>query len=458
MSPATDAEYVVSTNYGDCTPDGNIYGIVNESLNAGEKGTGQLLFTSGVVGTGTSDIEGVVSPPRFINHIEFTGTQYIDTGLPVAPNFYVYTDFLVSSAPDSSGAVIIGTSNSNNYRFWTCTIQQALTMNCGLINNCVSTKAIELNKRHHVAVKFFNGDQQLYVNDELYCSATNTANSSQLSSFASLSNLRIGAKVYNATNGFFKGKIYAFRIYDENKVLIRDFKPAIYNNQYCLYDVVESKPYYNAGTGEFMGDGEFKEMVETDIPEPDNTPTFIDYIESSGTQYVDTGITTKTGIKVEACSQLTSLASGTYLFGARVATASQRNDLMLYYNTSKSRTEMYYYYSNNGYNFCTDADSFFSAKNTYETIDGKLVVNGTTLIEKTGTAFTSDLSMFIFCTNNNGTPNGYSYLKLYSCKIYDGDTLVRDLKPAIVRNQYCLYDMVESRPYFNAGTGAFTGA
>ena len=67
--------------------------------------------------------------------------------------------------------------------------------------------------------------------------------------------------------------------------------------------------------------------------------------------------------------------------------------------------------------------------------------------------------MYIFNNNNNGSLSGGSSAKLYSCKIYDNGTLIRDFVPAkrMSDNVYGLWDKVNEVLYENAGTGTFTG-
>lgn len=48
-------------------------------------------------------------------------------------------------------------------------------------------------------------------------------------------------------------------------------------------------------------------------------------------------------------------------------------------------------------------------------------------------------------------------IELYSMKIYDGDTLIRDYIPHYYNGEYGLYDLVNKQFYTNVGTGAFTG-
>ena len=50
-------------------------------------------------------------------------------------------------------------------------------------------------------------------------------------------------------------------------------------------------------------------------------------------------------------------------------------------------------------------------------------------------------------------------MALYYCRIFDGDTLLRDYIPCInASGAVGLYDLVGRQFYGNAGTGAFTGS
>lgn len=51
-------------------------------------------------------------------------------------------------------------------------------------------------------------------------------------------------------------------------------------------------------------------------------------------------------------------------------------------------------------------------------------------------------------------------VRIYYCKIYEGDTLVRDFIPVLSlenshENEPCLYDQVENKFYYNQGSGTF---
>ena len=68
--------------------------------------------------------------------------------------------------------------------------------------------------------------------------------------------------------------------------------------------------------------------------------------------------------------------------------------------------------------------------------------------------------MYLFGVNTSGsTNNQLGSLRIYSCKIYDNGTLVRDFKPYYDSNGVaCLFDAVSGTYYYNAGTGVFTAS
>lgn len=192
---------------------------------------------------------------QYVDYLESSGTQYIDTGLPVAPNFYIDADIMITDTPDSV-MCLMGTSTvTEAYRFWVCTFQiDTLYPNCALMNNSIATKGLSVNTKYNIYSKFFDGEQNLYINDELYCSATNTSTSDAQSKWLAQGSLYIGKAVQADLDYFYIGRIYGFKIYDKDNVLIRDFRPAKDEaGVYCLYDEVTKTYFYNQGTGEFLG-------------------------------------------------------------------------------------------------------------------------------------------------------------------------------------------------------------
>lgn len=177
--------------------------------------------------------------------------------------------------------------------------------------------------------------------------------------------------------------------------------------------------------------------------------TPLEYIASSGTQYIDTGYIPNQDTRVYAECVL-PIASGSTqaLFGSRVSSSSSQYQFVTqggYYRTDYNTTI-------NNFTQTSFGDTKFYIDKNKNITD----VNGQYNIEQTYGTFTCPGNMYIFATNNNGSVYGYASAKLYVLKIYDNDVLIRDFIPAKDEiGNAGLFDKVEEKFYYNAGTGSF---
>lgn len=87
--------------------------------------------------------------------------------------------------------------------------------------------------------------------------------------------------------------------------------------------------------------------------------------------------------------------------------------------------------------------------------------NGTAKLDDTSyTISTTPLSgvtipISLFGRNTNGTTNNFIVGKMWSCKIYNGDTLIMDLVPIEKDNVGYMYDQITFQLFENVGTGNF---
>lgn len=183
--------------------------------------------------------------------------------------------------------------------------------------------------------------------------------------------------------------------------------------------------------------------------------TRLDYIESSGTQYIDTGFkpngNTQVDIKFKMVNQGTAQQS---IFGARpgssgrftVFTGTNSAALQVDYGTESSLSSPDTAISGLSLNTMTELS-----------MSNALVVNGTTVKTVSAVTFTSTYNLYLFANNNAGVVQLPSAMLLYSCKIYDNGTLVRDFIPCKnASGAIGLWDNVNSAFYANAGTGTFS--
>ena len=177
----------------------------------------------------------------------------------------------------------------------------------------------------------------------------------------------------------------------------------------------------------------------------------LEYIQSTGTQYIDTGIieTNDTAIN---CKFNIDTAANDYLFG------SQQNLDYMAYNG-------FYYNNVLEYNYQEIAISASDSIEIQQKVEGStntIVINGTSYSAEIGTCQNSSLLIFAIRYKSdvqNGSVRVYSgSAKVYYFQIVQGGNLVFDGIPCInASGEVGLYDLVGKQFYGNAGTGVFVG-
>ena len=178
---------------------------------------------------------------------------------------------------------------------------------------------------------------------------------------------------------------------------------------------------------------------------------YVEWIESSGSQYVDTGFKPNNNTHVVADIQVVTLSGYAPLFGARIA--SRNNEFATWAIDETS------YQDGFGTSMTAGLAAKTTDRNTVDKNKNRFIVNETTLTTHAAATFQSNLNLYIFNINTNGSLSGSykTYARLFSFQIYDNDALVRDLRPCYdPEGVACLYDRVEKKYYYNAGTGSFT--
>lgn len=179
----------------------------------------------------------------------------------------------------------------------------------------------------------------------------------------------------------------------------------------------------------------------------------IEYLESTGTQWIDTGFNFKGSSKIEI--SFTGLAKGNLaVYGGDNGNAWNTGEFALFWindkfdmiipnsNTSSTIPRKYDYTTNIVYNISVDKTS--------------CVINGTTYNHNMYAEYYCNRTLYLYGTNRGNSSLTYpAPIKLYLCKIFDDGTLVRDFIPVRVGNIGYMYDKVSKQLFGNAGTGAF---
>ena len=184
---------------------------------------------------------------------------------------------------------------------------------------------------------------------------------------------------------------------------------------------------------------------------------WLDYIESDGTQYIDTGFTPNGNTKVVMEARFLKAGSRGALFGAR--TGSETRAYVMTRLSSGTTIRSYY---NNGYKDVNGNNMDWNTDGLDDTvyIKDKNVssVNGVGFVA-TKSDFECDCTMYLMGMNAKNSAEWLSALRFYSCQVYDNDVLVRDFVPVrTVTGLVGLFDKVHNKLYTDANGGEFTAA
>lgn len=180
--------------------------------------------------------------------------------------------------------------------------------------------------------------------------------------------------------------------------------------------------------------------------------TQIEYLQSSGTQHIDTGFKPNNNSKIVTTLQYVSSSSGNkFCLGARTS-------------NNVGRFSLGYSFGSGGGWFFGHGASVTTVNTTSSPTDKTSVVidkNVCTIAGQSATAtpstFSTTQNLVLFADNEGGKVGQNGAIKLYDCSIYDNGTLVRNFVPA--RNSsgtLGLYDTVNGIFYTNQGSGTFT--
>lgn len=373
--------------------------------------------------------DGLPDNVEQLEYIESTGTQYIDTGVFPSNNLKIN---IKACYTNSNSSYMLGSDNAYNAGIHIRLDSKYIgifggsIMNTGVVSqvNVPVTITLQNNKIYVDGQQKGSGSPQdvsKYSKSSIYVFCTH----------------RGGEAKYNASM-----RLYELQMYDGD-TLIRDFIPILdENNVAYLYDKVEKKSYYNSGTGTFNYKKKDSQNMQL---------TKVSYIESTGTQYIDTGVKPSNSTKVDIKFMYNSLNG--FVYGSRTSSSgSDAHEFII------NASGLVFPQFDGQHNEISSSYNKIGEEYILSNSQSGAYINGNLIKSYNTATFSSKHSMFLFGLNQNGTVEYRKFIgRLYYCKIYNGDTLVRDFVPVIDgSNIACLYDRVEKKCYYNAGTGTFS--
>lgn len=261
---------------------------------------------------------------------------------------------------------------------------------------------------------------------------------------------------------FTTGNKFSFR---ENMIYLNDnikiaeniencaFSDSLENGKTVITVTIKARDAEERSIEYVLSNEGYSSSYENESDYTEKNYTEIEYVESTGTQYIKTGINADSSLDVYLEFQFTSDPSVfTRIFGAR--DDWQKNALSIQKLANK---KLRIDYGSQNY---TDIDIISTdTKYIYRQEKNNLYINGTKVTNFTTTQFTgSELYLF----NGNLRDAEYNFQgesftgRVFRLKISKENNTLLDLIPIIdSNNTICLYDKVEGKYYYNQGTGDF---
>lgn len=377
----------------------------------------------------SSGFDTTLSDYNVVEYIESTGTQYIDTGLIMEKSTTMRMEISAQLTSNGNWAGV------NGY------MQHQANLGGGSKGLFV----VDYNGNTHIENIYFNNTLKLTQDwTSAYSGAENKVAVIGMGDKNNTWWTNISANKYAQV-----GKWYYIKVY-KSGTLVRDYVPCVRNSDGVagLYDKVENKFYTNSGTGSFGSGAATGDAVEE--------YKRVEHLDFTGGQYINTGIIPTANIKTE--SSFVAKSGDKWLFGSRTSYGS--SDIYAFHITSG--TEVWYQIKTNNTSPTRNVAAYFNNKSSLSTSRSAFTFNGQTFSGLgTDALATSTWPMYIGSINTAGKADGgggRNFVgELYSFKIWDGTTLVRDFVP-VVRSRddvAGLYDMVGHKFYANIGFGSF---
>ena len=363
-----------------------------------------------------------------IEYLENTGNNFITTNyIPNSNNLVIKTKFYLSGYSTTVAwiAWFTGYSGEQNntfrvIRFNTTNNSVYVNHNSKANNGGTQVSISGLNTLYDITLS--HGKININGTETNISTTSGNENTSPFTLFAN-------GGVSTPTS-FTYGRFYYFSVYDGNNPVL-NLVPVRVGNVGYMYDTVNKKLFGNSGSGSF-------------VLGPDKVYNEIEYLESSGTQRIDTNIVGGKNTAIEIKFYVTSIGSSYEgIFGSRV-TSNNTNSISLFTQNT----------SNVNQRFGSQVLATQIKINTLYTIyldKTKITINGTTTNWNQTADFTTPGTLTLFGIDSFTK----SKCKIYYTKIWEDEELVLDLIPVRVDDIGYMYNRVTKELYENSGTGNF---
>ena len=186
----------------------------------------------------------------------------------------------------------------------------------------------------------------------------------------------------------------------------------------------------------------------------------VEYIESTGTQYIDTGVkpnATQFGIDTKMSIDISAIDQQQYALGSSNVDAPRRPITIEYSYAGKGVIIAYSKSSSNKYFIIPYTNGIL---NIYYNVSGTSItakINSNEFSDSCDSYSDNNNNIYLFSHNRGGSPKFDNFVKIYSFKMTSNDSIVRNFIPCYRRSDGVigLYDTINNAFYTNQGTGTF---
>ena len=386
-----------------------------------------------------------------VEYVESDGSAFIDTGITAASDLSAELGY-VPLELEGDGCFGISKDEAADWRFASYVNGCFFDSGSARAGNTSNGMKLQVGTRYVIKV----GTSSSLIYNEVYdasgtsCLSRQTANKDGDPRPA---NVYLFGVNREGTPLCKKMRVYSFKLL-RGGTLLRNFVPCRnLIGEAGLWDLVEGKFYGNFGLGSLTAPTNIPPPREVALPEG---YTQVEWIESSGTQHIDTGYVPKRTTQVTASFKALKRNENWGAFFGTLNDDKSNNAISLrYYEGSYNLNGLF---DNTSYGEAKTAGTYKYADVMATVREGAMIIDGTA--HKISTS--SDPyqgSLILFGERNGNEIRRRQSMRLYGLTIYEGTTVVHDYVPCRRESdgEYGLYDLTALAFLSNNGTGAFKG-
>lgn len=181
----------------------------------------------------------------------------------------------------------------------------------------------------------------------------------------------------------------------------------------------------------------------------------LEYIESDGTNHIDTGVIGKSGVSCEGRMSFVVVPNDSTFIGSRRDSGDTRLYLLHYFQKPTYGYGEYYQCGK-----AAKANTIYDFATTLKVGEQRFTWNGEVIgTDNLTIELNTGYTMYIFALNQANAQKWPTKGKLYYLKIWDNDVLVRDYIPCMNKEGVCgLWDKVNSTFNSSATSSPLIGA